>query len=733
MKNWLLIIVVVLFFTLDSGAVWPQTQSGIENHAIRNPVGLSTVPLSSFQSGLYDNPNPVDTSSNLVITGNIRRGRHFRGTMPYQSATSFRTTLGSTSLQSFLRDSASAEDFGRYTGKYRTRPYYSPTETVATTRPGRSGVFKPAGTRISSRAPDAFGLEPLALSSRSTSVSDIRLWGPQTQYSALRQPQSISLSPQEIEQLARRELGIYQRGERLDRTEGIRQQYQSQPEGTANAIKGVWEPELLWRGLKQIRDESAELQQNLAEKDDSLRRLPQGGVSEGAWSAEGRYVMRAPREQMEETSARRSTLGAAGLRGDEFTPAGDSALRKDPILWGPQTRDAALDQSLERAPKWEGEPKVGEGIAGPGNGDTGRLRGFPLRESLQNRAQTLRPLQQQGQRDGFADAKEGIGGPDVLERIRQQLDDLTKSVDERLQAGSDSTGQAGSPEGAGQRTVRSRADFVGLDLRGAVPLYEPKEAADDEIEVSEEELYFDQMLGETGTRASSGERSFALDALPNAKERVWGLDELDELSQADRPTAGMTQPKASLRSVRAKRIMGSHKSVESFSEAKFNQHIWDAESYLRQGRYYRAADSFALASIYKVDAGKAGSDPAQAFGLALSLAGRSHALFAAGEYMSSALFLSRAIEVDPEYARTEIDLVTILGGKDKLQSRMADIKEWLKKSGSGQLHFLLGYVYYRIGKLHEAKEAIDAAYEKMPQSPAADTVKKAIDDAIAAQ
>ena len=712
-KNRPLIIAVVLFFALGSATAWPQTGSGVENPAIRNPVGLSTVPPSSIQSGLITSPNPIDVSSNLVITGNIRRGRHFRGTMPYRSATSFRTTLGSTSLQSFLRDSAGAEDFGRYFGKYRARPYYSPTETVTTTRPGRSGVFRPAGTRISSRAPDVFGLEPLpktqALSSWDTSVSDIRLWGPQAQYSALGQRRSMSLSPQEIEQLARRELSVYRRGEKLDRTEGIRKQYQNQMEGTTNGIKSVWEPELLGRGLKQMGDEAGELEQNLAGQDDSLRLFPAGGVSERAWSAEGGFVMQSPKEQMKETFTRRSALGAARFRGDEFTAARDSALQEGPIMWGPPNAlgSAGLDHTrlrrvtfaepLQKAPEWEGEPKIDEGIAEPGKRDTWRLR-------------TLGPLQQQGQRDGFPNAKERVGGPEVLERIRQQLNDLTKSVDARLQAGPDETRRATSTERAGRRPVRSTTDFVGLDSLKAGPLYGPQEAADNEIEVSEDELYFIEMLRETGTRGSSGERSFALDGL-------------DELSQADRPKAGMIQS-------RAKRIMGPHKSFESFSEAKFNQHIWAAEDYLRQGMYYRAADSFALASIYKVDAGEAGSDPVQAFGLGLSLAGRGHALFAAGEYMSSALFISRAIEVDPEYARSEIDFVATLGGMGKLQSRIADVKEWLEKSDADQLHFLLGYVYYRMGKLQEAKEAIDTAYEKMPQSPAVDMVKKAIDDAI---
>jgi len=711
-KNRLLIIAVVLFFALGSATAWPQTGSGVENPAIRNPVGLSTVPPSSIQSGLLNSPNPIDASSNLVITGNIRRGRHFRGTMPYRSATSFRTTLGSTSLQSFLRDSAGAEDFGRYTGKYRARPYYSPTETVTTTRPGRSGVFRPAGTRISSRAPDVFGLEPLpktqALSSRDTYVSDIRLWGPQTQYSAIGQRRSMSLSPQEIEQLARRELSVYRRGEKLDRTEDIRKQYQNQMEETTSGIKSVWEPELLGRGLKQMGDEAGELEQSLAEQDVSLRPFPAGGVSERALFAEGWFVMQSPKEQMKETFTRRSALGAACFRGDEFIAARDSALQEGPILWGPPNApgSAGLDHTrlrrgtfaepLQQAPKWEGEPKIDEGIAGPGKRDTWRLR-------------TLGSLQQQGQREGFPNAKERVGG-EVLERIRQQLNDLTKSVDARLQAGPDEIRRATSTKRAGQRSVRSTTDFVGLDSLKAGPLYGPQEAADNEIEVSEDELYFIEMLRETGTRGSSGERSFALDGL-------------DEFSQADPPKADMIQS-------RAKRIMGPHKSFGSFSETKFNQHIWAAEDYLKQGMYYRAADSFALASIYRVDAGEAGSDPVQAFGLGLSLAGRGHALFAVGEYMSSALFISRAIEVDPEYARSEIDFVATLGGMGKLQKRIDDVKEWLKKSDVDQLHFLLGYVYYRMGKLQEAKEAMDTAYERMPQSPAVDMVKKAIDDSI---
>jgi tetratricopeptide (TPR) repeat protein len=166
-------------------------------------------------------------------------------------------------------------------------------------------------------------------------------------------------------------------------------------------------------------------------------------------------------------------------------------------------------------------------------------------------------------------------------------------------------------------------------------------------------------------------------------------------------------------SSRAKTVMGSYESFASFSEDKFNRYLRAAEQYLKQGKYYRAADAYTLASIYKSD------DP-------LAYAGKSHALFAAGEYMSSALFLSRALAIFPEYARFKIDIEAMVGDRDKLETRVADVEEWLKRSGAAELQFLLGYVYYQMGRPERAKEAIDGAYEKMPEAPAVITLKEAI-------
>jgi tetratricopeptide (TPR) repeat protein len=162
--------------------------------------------------------------------------------------------------------------------------------------------------------------------------------------------------------------------------------------------------------------------------------------------------------------------------------------------------------------------------------------------------------------------------------------------------------------------------------------------------------------------------------------------------------------------------MGEHKTFASYSMDNFNKHMRAAEQYLKEGKYYRAEDTYTLASLYKPN------DP-------LVYAGKSHALFAAGEYMSSSLFLSRALEIFPEYARFKIDLVAMVGDRDKLESRIGDIVEWIERSGSADLQFLLGYVYYQMGRVEEAKKAIYAAYEKMPNSRAVIALKNAIDSA----
>jgi len=634
MKTWLSIVTAVLFATLCLPASW-----SIENRAIRNPAGLSTVPPSSISSGLISNPNPIDTSGNLVITGNVSRGMHFRGTVPYGSTTSFRADLGSSSLSSFLRDSAGVEDFGRYANGYSIQPYYLQSQTVTTTRPGYSGVFRPV-TRIDDSTPQgqySAGMRGTGLDKQSFSGEDFSTWAgssrepsslelqePQTKYGTSAKPLQIVKSIRELQLLTRDEAGISPQDQQL-----MVERYQEQTQDTRLKTQ---EPE--------IKTQDTRLK-----------------TQEPGTALEQRFEVWSP-EHKESQAAKIVQTTEPDFGGDALT-----LTQADAVVKGLAFQDGS---TLQQVSGWE--PQAGEDKPD----EYGR--------DLQDQYNRL--------------------GSDVIEQIRQQLDDLTRSIDARLQ-----TAKEARKDGSIKKDTVVSPQATTIDWGKIVRLYEPEKAQYGQATDSQEEASLEFL--ETPKPKSYREKSFP-------------LDELNKLSQADL-------------SARAKRIRGPHTSPEFYSEAKFNQHIQAAEDYLKAGRFYAAADSFALASIYKLDSGEAGSGPVQAGGLALCFAGRGHALLAAGEYISSALFLSRALEIAPEYVRTKIDLTGMLGGENKLENRIAEIKEWMGKSGSTKLEFLLGYVYYRMGKLGPAKQAIDAAYTEMPQSPAVVAVKKAIDDAIAGQ
>jgi tetratricopeptide (TPR) repeat protein len=217
---------------------------------------------------------------------------------------------------------------------------------------------------------------------------------------------------------------------------------------------------------------------------------------------------------------------------------------------------------------------------------------------------------------------------------------------------------------------------------------------------------------------------------PTAPQSTFGPADYSGKSRFESPATGSLEAARKIRSLpdrvgelsraeisaEAKRILGPRRGHDSLAADKFSQHLRAGEDYLRAGKYYRAANSFALASVYRAD------DPR-------ALAGRSHALFAAGEYISSALFLSRALAIRPEHVKVRVDFVTLLGGPNRLAGRIADIEQWFARSGSGQLQLLLGYVYYQTGRLNEAKRAIDAARTKMPESSAFSAITTAINDA----
>jgi tetratricopeptide (TPR) repeat protein len=164
---------------------------------------------------------------------------------------------------------------------------------------------------------------------------------------------------------------------------------------------------------------------------------------------------------------------------------------------------------------------------------------------------------------------------------------------------------------------------------------------------------------------------------------------------------------------RTESVIGTENKLATYMELKSAQLILEGDDWLSQQKFYRASDSYTSALIYK-------EDPR-------AYAGKCHALFGAGEYMSSSFFLFLAIEADPGYVELEMDIITAMGGRDILDNRLVDVENWAQESDSADLHFLRAYFYYRIGRLDMAGEAINIALEKMPDSAALATLKKAID------
>ncbi len=570
MKARLLFIAAVVFFSFFSGTGW-----AIRNPGISSPVGSGRVPLSSGRSGLVRSPNPINRSGNLIITGNVAGGRHFRGVVPYRATSSFGAGVGSSSLDSFLRRSASSGDFGTFSGRYT--PYYSPSATVTTTRPGRPGVFRPATTRIGGRAADRFAPRG---GSAIKSGRQQPLSGLDTVVSGIKY-RPMRFSPQQLEQLILDGVATYAQAKRIADEQNLAQM------------------ERLRQDLKQLRYRAPQLKQSLIIRDESLR----------------------PFTKLEQS-------------GDVLQPL-----------------------QLQKPKEQAGE------------------EGFPM----QKRA------------FGILDKQ-----LDVYEQMKRHIDNFQKT----LESARDRRAVEKAEEAAQRRRTEDRGQTT-EDRRQTTE--DRRRRTEDRRQTTEDR----RQTTEDRRQTTEDRRQTTEDRRQTTEDRRWTTD--DEIRNILGTDVDV--------SAGAKGILGPHETFASFSTDKFNQHLRAGERYLKQGRYYRAADSYTLASIYKPD------DP-------LPYAGRSHALFAAGEYLSSALFLSRALEIFPEYARFKIDLVAMVGDRDKLESRIADVEEWLQRSGAPELQFLLGYVYYQMGRLQRAKQAIDAAYEKMPDSPAVIALKRAIDSAV---
>jgi tetratricopeptide (TPR) repeat protein len=624
----------------------------VGNTNVSSPIRSGTIPPSSLQSGLIDSASPIDTRGNLIITGNVGGGKHFRGPMPYQSTTSFGASLGSSSLDSFLRYSAGLEESAAADGvRHMPRPFYSPTGTVTTTRPGLPGVWTPATTRITGRAISQPGIA-------STDEADLRavLRNLELRISNLK-----FYRTQELERLISDEIGTSSPQAEISshlRGEGLTaQQYQVQMEQ-------------LQRELKQISDQAT----RLGEASRSRAELRQTLTADNKPSLDTdqtelrTYTRTEPSQAVE--SDRRQVSGTA------------VPTSKEPTGYVPYERSRWIEgtdrASLQPAEQTR-ESLVEAGI------------GLPTWEQLTSAPQ--------------------LPSDKVL--VEQQLDTQKEAKWRPSSLSSrQATGIGDETEYEARTSQRSAASQS--SIRGTIDKYK----APPDV--------FSGVSGPSATAKRDKGQS-------KQKLRVSGLLDEGQSGEADQIAA----ESSAYVSARAKTILADYESFAAYSKDKYDWYMRAAQVYLKQGKYYRAVDAYTLASIYKAD------DP-------LAYAGKSHALFAAGEYISSALFLARALEIMPEYAQVKVDLIAIVGDKDELDDRIADAEECLQlarramptrerarqsalagsdRPAAAELQFLLGYVYLQVDRLGAANSAIEAAHASLPDARAVAILKKAIDDA----
>ncbi len=227
----------------------------------------------------------------------------------------------------------------------------------------------------------------------------------------------------------------------------------------------------------------------------------------------------------------------------------------------------------------------------------------------------------------------------------------------------------------------------------------------------------EQPPGEQVSRAEANERiRKAVEEELKAKLEIGKIDteKISERRKERREamqqvSGGGTAPQEAKTTERKK-----YKTFASESGDEFNHYMEAAEQYLKEGKFYQASDAYSLASIYKP------MDP-------LSYAGKSHALFGAGEYLSSARLLSFALKIFPAYANVKVDLVEIFGDKTLIDLRIVELAKWAAGSKSAELYMLLAYICYQTDKQTAAKTAVNEAYKKMPEDEAVLALKKAIE------
>ncbi len=146
MKKRLIILIAVSVVILPGATSSAQYGGGSFTMPASSRGFSPTTPGSAYRSNLVPSRNDFfGRDQNLVVTGNVSGGRHFRGVLPYSSVSSLGigTDIGVTStVESFIRRTAGRPFID--SDPSLVQQYYLPRQTVTSVRRGAvSGLVSP--------------------------------------------------------------------------------------------------------------------------------------------------------------------------------------------------------------------------------------------------------------------------------------------------------------------------------------------------------------------------------------------------------------------------------------------------------------------------------------------------------------------------------------------------------------------------------------------------------------
>jgi hypothetical protein len=670
-----------------------------------NPIGPGIVPPSSYEkalptrnstpgerSSLANFPGAMGSSGNLVMTGNVGGGKYFHGYVPYGSTTSLGAPLGSTQLDSFLRYTSVPRERGGYAGGYN--PFYSSTGTATTTLPGYGGaVLVPSSPRAIDSLPGLPSDRPADVLTPSEMSPYQAGAGPKgsTAYGnyggspaavSTRVPgQDFGLRIADCGLNAGHEATIANPQSAIAPTLSPGVMTNTQQVGPQNS--GLITPEdyrlqleQLQQDIERVKANALALEQSLKTNDVPAARageVPAAQAAESGAPVTPSAAVTLPQELPSRPAGR--VRPDEGLLLEPRVPDKTPVPAEPPSVNGPRVTDV---QWLRQKDRTDGVSPAGadpfrappspvptppeRSLPAP-TAATGRIdavfapqgRSGAATDSLWTQLPALQ-VQQVGQ------AVPGTGNPALppAPGVKPSPEQVSAFI-ARLRA----TPAAGNPG----------ANPTGSNPTGALPGL-PQQLVGDHL--------LQTYRSPCGTPALPGDDESARVAASRPQA----------LGMADSPL--MSAPNSG--------------SAGSFMQESFDRCLETAELYLRQGRYYRAAELFMRAGTYKPNDGRV-------------LLGRCYALFGAGEYLSSAVYLARTLEQDPRAVLDRSDLVNAIGGPAVFAARITDLGRCAGTGDAPQLQFLLAYVYSQMNRPAEAKAAIEAAEKQLPPSPALDLLR----------